>query len=677
MRTFAGIVALLTTGAWLAFGSAWTPELWVALVAHVVVGALVVPWVLRGLFRRLRTFVPELAPRTAFATLVLLLVVCLLPYLRIPIGLSQSRTAWVWLALAVSGAVALQGLRGWFGRVMWSPRFVLELLHALLWAMAATTGPLLVLLGGGRPLAMLFAVHRFGGLLMVGLGVIALIRVAWTRLRAGRPILRREWGVVAIAVTVLAVALGEPRFRVRETTIHLSTVPYAERPPAERDALPLPLDPELLSLNQSCGGESGCHAGVLSDHARSSHDRSMRPTHLERPLALLAEETGPAEVVICLGCHQPRALAEPQPPRPDYTAHSSMGCVFCHSFAAVDLPSDRSRSALRLRVDERGLAPFRTAERRGGALGTWLRLAIDLTPRAHGRALAPRVLKRDDACLVCHRGQIVPASQPRSCVTCHMPPRQQLRLAREGEPESLAKSHLVPGTNTLLPSLLGDRPTVALMEAWASSEMLTEDLPFEEYRAIPKALPTLGPERLGEFRYLDVAIDVDAPARSAETWPLAVHTTNLSIDHAFPAGPMDLLEMWLELDVRDESGRVLFTTGRRDASGRLAPDAHRMGGHALDRDGHRLERYRVWRSTGDVVERALQRGESTVDRFEVPLPADVGERLTVRARWLYREINPAFAEWAYDGRPPALPDVEVARGFAQATVTRSVASRAD
>lgn len=670
MRSWIGIVALLATGAWLAFGNAWTPVLWSALVAHVVVGVLVVPLVLRGLFRRLRSFVPELAPQTAFATLVLVVLVFLLPYLRIPIGLSPSHTAWVWLALAVSGAVALRGLRGWFGRVIWSPRFVVELLHALLWAMAATTGPMLVLLGGGRPLAMLFAVHRFGGLLMVGLGVIALGRIAWARIRDRRPIVVREWGVVLVATLVIAAAAAEPRLRVREVAIHLSTTPYAERPEAERDALPLPFDPELASLDRSCGVEGGCHAGVLADHARSSHDRSMKPRHFQRTLELLAHETGAEETAICLGCHQPSALAEPQPPRPDYAAHSDMGCVFCHSFSRVELSADRTHSVIHLRLDERGLEPFRGAERNGGVLGRWLRWAVDLTPRAHGRALAPAVLKSDAACLVCHQAQIEPAPAARSCVTCHMPPRQQLRLATENEPESLARSHLFPGTNTLLPLGLGDRSTAALLEAWASSEMLTEDFPFEEYRAIPRALPTLGPERLGEFRYVDVAIDTSAPRERGGSWPLVVRTTNLSIDHAFPAGPMDLLEMWLELEVRDETSRVLFVSGQRDSAGLLAADTHRMGGHALDRDGHRLERYRVWRSAGDVVERSLDRGESTIDRFEVPLPADVGQRLTIRARWLYREINPEFARWAYDGQPPELPVIEVARGFAQAPVPR-------
>lgn len=671
MKTWVGITALLASGAFLAFARAWTPELRFVLLAHVVVGGVVVPAVLRGLFRRLRASVPELAPRTAFAALVLVVLVFLLPYLQIPIGLSQRATAVVWVALAVSGAVTWRGLRGWFGHVEWSTRLVLEVLHALLWAIAAVTGPLLVALGGGRALAMLFAVHRFGGLFMVALGLVAVARIGWVRLREKHPL---EWPQVAVVAGALAlVVLGvvEPRLRVREVTMHLSTIPWAERVPAERDALPLAVDPELLALGKSCGAEKGCHGGVLSDHARSSHDRSLAPPHIARVFALLESDAGPGNETTCLGCHYPRALAEPPSAATDpLTAHSDMGCVFCHSASRVELGrgAERGRTAISLRLDERSLEAFRLPERGDGHLGAITRRALDLTLGAHGRSLAPAVLGRDDFCLACHGAQIEPVADARSCVTCHMPPRVQLRLAVDGESESRAKSHLFPGTNLMLPSLLGDRPTLAVLDAWGSGEMLASDFPPEEYRAIPKALPAMGPGRLGEFRYLDASVASLAAPRVGGDWPIEVRTTNLSIDHGFPAGPMDLLEMWLEVSVADESGRVVFASGQLDERGRVPSDARRMGGHAIDRDGGRLEYYRVWRSTGDVVERALTLGQTTADAFSVSLPADVGRQLTVRARWRYRELNTEFSAWAYDGAPPAWPILDVARAFAQFAV---------
>lgn len=668
MTAWVGITALLASGAYLAFGRAWTPELRLVLLAHVLVGVAVVPVVLRGLFRRLRSSVPELAPRTAFAALVLVVLVFLLPYLQIPIGLSQRATAVVWVALAVSGAITWRGLRGWFGHVEWSARLVLEVLHALLWAIAAVTGPLLVALGGGRALAMLFAVHRFGGLFMVALGLVAAARVGWVRVCERRPL---RWGEVAAVVGALAiVVLGvvEPRFRLREVTMHLSTIPWAEREPAERDALPLDLDPELLSLGKSCGAEKGCHGGVLSDHARSSHDRSLAPPHIARVFALLDTDTGPGNQTTCLGCHYPRALAEaPGAATDPLAAHSDMGCVFCHSVSAVEVArvGQAGRTAITLRVDERALEAFRLPERGDGHLGPLTRRALDLTLGAHGRSLAPAVLKTDAFCLACHGAQIEPAANARTCVTCHMPPRTQLRLAVDGDSESRAKSHLFPGTNLMLPFLRGDRPTMAVLDAWGSGAMLAEDFPPEEYRAIPKALPSMGAERLGEFRYLDARVVSLAPPRPGSEWPIEIRTTNLSIDHGFPAGPMDLLEMWLEVSVADESGRMLFASGELDGVGHVPPDARRMGGHAVDRDGGRLEHYRVWRSKGDVVERALELGETSADAFTVRLPADVGRQLTVRARWRYRELNPAFSAWAYDGSPPAWPVLDVARAFGQ------------
>ncbi len=701
MKLWAGIAALLATGLWMALGREWSPLFRAGLVAHVVIGLLVVPTVLRGLYRRLSGSLPKLRPPAAIATLVLVTVSFILPYLRIPIGLPPQASAVIWGVLLVCGVVVWSGLKGWFAELEWSRARVLEVLHALLWALCAATGPLIVALGGGRRLTLLFGVHSAGGLTMVVLGTLALLRVLFGRWRAAGS---RPGPMAAAVLGSAAVAGGIVWWRIAppaSVALHLSAIPWSIRDPSERDALPLPVDPAMLSIASSCGDGSGCHAEVLADHRRSPHDRSMRTRHMERSLELLDSEAGPGNRTTCAGCHQPRLLAETR----GEAARSQEGlsCVVCHAARAVELAGDPRKSTIALALDSRALSGFAAAEGKSGSLDRWTRLFVNLNPGAHGRSFKPALLGRDELCLACHRLQIEPSKHGPRCLTCHMPPRDALALGPESgdgasasAPPALAspedppwardprdpgadraapeggatqpRSHFFPGTDAMLPTLLGDRGAAHLVRAWASSDLLMEDFPATEYAAIPSDAPPMGEERLAGFRYLDLRAVPGAPPRRGEPWRLRLVTTSRFIDHAFPAGPMDLLEMWLEVEVRDESGRLVFESGALGADHRVEPGAHRMGGYAVDANGAHVEHYQVWNTAREVVERHLVAGESTDDVFDVPIPADAGSLLTVRARWLYRELAQDYVEWAYGAGAAPVPSIELARAFAQARV---------
>ncbi len=687
--TVSGILLVFATGLWIALDPDWAHAYRLALAAHGLLAVLFVPAALRGLFRHLRRELPELAPLTAVAGMTLILCGFLLPHL--PSGnIAPSLGAVLIVSVVVSGTVLWLGLRRWIARVVWRRATVLEIVHLLLWATCAATGPVLVVaaLGGASAGASLtFLVHRVFGLAMVGIGTWAL---AERRLRARFSGATERAGaalgvVLAFAATIAGAAHGVAALRApRPMTLHLSTVPLAERPVDERDPLPLAIDPALLAISRSCGGPAGCHPDVVSDHTRSSHARSMQPPHMRRSLELLASERGAQETPICFGCHDPGALARTDPSRIDLSADQGLACTACHAMRSARLAEGRHASVLTLALDPVRLEPFARAETSGAEVDRWTRLLIWLNPRAHGRALEPAILSSDGACLVCHGAQIHRSAPEPGCITCHMPPRGDLDhpsqaaaqiVVTEPARESTARSHRFLGSNVTLPVVLGDAESAALTARWLSSELLRDNVPNHDYGVDPER-PELSDARRRGFFYVDAHVESEAPPVAGQAWRFHVRTRNELVNHGFPAGPMDLLEVWLELSVLDGTGREIFRSGFLDDSGRVPADAHRLGGHAVDAHGQPIDRYRVWDMDHEVIERAIALGESADDAFQVPIPANAGGFVSVRARWLYRELNPEFVEWAYGpefASSTPLPAAEVARTFFQERVALSAA----
>jgi hypothetical protein len=90
------------------------------------------------------------------------------------------------------------------------------------------------------------------------------------------------------------------------------------------------------------------------------------------------------------------------------------------------------------------------------------------------------------------------------------------------------------------------------------------------------------------------------------------------VGHDFPTGPLDIIQSWLEITVTDESGRTVWTSGKRDGRHFLQPGTFLFKAEPVDQHGNLIDRHNLWEMVGVRFRRALFPGYSDSVQFEVP-----------------------------------------------------------
>jgi hypothetical protein len=142
---------------------------------------------------------------------------------------------------------------------------------------------------------------------------------------------------------------------------------------------------------------------------------------------------------------------------------------------------------------------------------------------------------------------------------------------------------------------------------------------------------------------------------------IAVISTNATGAHSIPTGLLDIVKVWMKIEVSDAGGRVVYRSGYpSDPGGGLDPLARRLGAILYDPQGKVIEDHRFWNIDRAEV-RAIQLGEDWVETFDLPLPEDVELPLRVVASWNYRRYHASIAEEIFGPgtRFPALMIAEV------------------
>lgn len=639
----AGFLLLVATGLVNGLSSSWSPFFRLNLLLHPLIGVLVAAAAIRISANQLRSYAAGLTPSLLLVTLATVFIAFFKAFVfqHLPIDQSNKISGVVMLALIGCGTFLFVRGRRVSGSAAKVPGIGGEFARFLLWGVVLASGLSIVLTGGGRSALVLSHFHLVVAMLVTVVGAHGLWRGARGR---GRALARTLVlvSMLACGVPPLINAVGY-RFQQRPAastaTVHLSTIPLERREPGERDAVS-PIGAEWVDISASCGSSSDCHADLLADHRRSSHSTAYATPHLQKNLALLADEIGRKNQVLCNGCHTPAVFFKGGGRTEDYAHKDNMTCVFCHVISDIGLPKDPRKSSYTIDLPVDHVSMFLDAERAGGKLDAWNRRLIQLNLRAHGGAFRRDIQGEDRFCMGCHHLQLRGMAGDKTCVQCHMEPRQN--VGRSG----LAKNHLFTGSNTVVPSLLGFKEVAAITTRWMQGGFLETAL-GDAYgtQAFPQVKPDA--QRLADFRYLSMSAELVQPASRGQPITLKVLTRNTGIGHGFPTSALDLEEVWLTVRVTDETGRVLLESGRLDASHRVEPGAHKMGGHMIGLDGQPVTHNRVWQIREKVIDRMILPGETGVDTYALNLPADAGRFLNVEAGWRYRKLNQPYWEWAY------------------------------
>lgn len=446
---------------------------------------------------------------------------------------------------------------------------------------------------------------------------------------------------------------------------------------------------EALLGSASCGS-AGCHDQIYNEWLPSAHGYSATDRLFLEVQEIAATSQSLAHTRSCGGCHDPVAVlsgarANGHGGINDLTIYEGNSCLVCHSIVSTDT---RGNGGYAIEVPERYL--FNGSVSRSAQ---WLNhFLIRSDPRHHIATYSRPLYKESEFCAACHKQ--VPATGTETtaglaqeqneydswlssrwyhddrpgetieCRECHMPLVASLDPAsgdnvdsNRSSKDGMHRSHRVLGSNMYIPAtslLEGGEEQARKTIAWLRGEIEIPEIADKW---------TTGPV---------VELTIEAPdwAVAGQLIDLKLHLHNNKTGHDFPAGPLDVLESWVELTVRDNNGRTVLELGGEFSPNPIIDTPVAYKADWYDRRGLPVERHDLWEVVGASYRHVLKSGTSDmVDvAFRCPVisrprlsgtagESGPGERksdvvlniddkdittLEITARLLFRKANPQF-----------------------------------
>ncbi len=439
-------------------------------------------------------------------------------------------------------------------------------------------------------------------------------------------------------------------------------------------------DARSLGGSRSCG-TSGCHEEIVKEWQVSAHRYSAMDPAFQAVQKVMGKQNGPESTRYCGGCHDPISLFSGT--KNIFTENLSnlvgyqegVSCIVCHAIKKTDIKGNANYVITQ---------PVRYLfELREGKTARFFRdFLIRAYPKHHVESLQHRLFKSPEFCAACHKqfidqeinqvGWVQLQNQydnwrksrwnhPKDptktieCRECHMPlldsydPAWGDDLDYNRTPDDRKhRSHRFLAANQFVPRLLklpGADEHVALIEKWLQGKIEIPEIK-DKWRNGP-AVP--------------LQLIVPESVKPGEPVKVQVIVTNNKVGHDFPTGPLDIIQTWIEVVVKDQDGNEIFTSGVRDKRHFIQPGSYMFKAEAVDQYGNLIDRHNLWEMVGVRYKRVLFPGFSDKAEFtfhcdgslagagRTPLhlrnefkfrtPGKSVKKLTVTARLLYRKIN--------------------------------------
>lgn len=472
--------------------------------------------------------------------------------------------------------------------------------------------------------------------------------------------------------------------------------------------------------SERCGE---CHADIYAQWQGSAHRfASFNNQFYRKSIEYMQSVAGTNASKWCAGCHDhavffngrfERPIAE-QIDTPE--AQAGLACTSCHAIEKVDSSMGNGGFTI-------AYPPLhRLASSRQPFVRAMDRLLTYLDPEPHRRTFMKPFMRLDSAefCATCHKVHLdVPVNdyrwvrgfneydnwqasgvsgqgarsfyypeQPQTCVDCHMPRVASLDAGRHLD--GTVHSHRFPGANTALPFVNHDAEQMKVTTDFLTSGFVSVDIfaasPIDEATAetpmvrrsaeAPQAMSSFAvgeesdqaaPVVIREVGEVAAPLDRAAPiVRPGSTVRLDVVVRTRKIGHFFPGGTVDAFDVWLELQGKDSTGRMIFWSGRVEEEGRgpVEPGAHFYRSYQLDAHGNHIDKRNAWQTRSLLYVRLIPPGAADVAHYRVRIPDDAAGPITFTARLQYRKFSHAYTQFAYAGEPePGQPDTAVGKGF--------------
>lgn len=480
---------------------------------------------------------------------------------------------------------------------------------------------------------------------------------------------RNAWALLAVAGIVAAWAWISPPLPGTRPFPADYVLPFGDNPFApslSTTSTGEALDPELMGNSESCG-TAGCHAEIVEEWLPSAHRFAAMSPFFQQVQNAMAANNGPESTRYCGGCHDPIALFSGSKNlySDDLSAHGyreGVSCVACHSIERTDVRGNANYTI--------AAQPRYLYENEQAGIAAWMgRFLIRAYPRQHLASWTRDLYKTPEYCGACHKQFIdeeinnvgwvqlqnqydnwkqsrwhnEDAGRSLTCRECHMRLQESLDPATGDAIDSYRtaddgkhRSHRFIGANQYVPRLLnlpGADEQVRLTEEWLRGDTVIPEIADRWSQGPTAPLEIIAPER----------------ARLGEPVRFQVVASNNKAGHDFPTGPLDIIQAWIEVEVRDAFDNVVFHSGGIDERGFLEGDTTVFKAEAIDQFGNLIDKHNLWEMVGVRFKRTLFPGYSDVANFTfVPDPETViSGRLTVTARLRYRKVDQYLIDFLF------------------------------
>ncbi len=512
-------------------------------------------------------------------------------------------------------------------------------------------------------------VTTFGLLFFGGYHLVVIARrvrkkssvAAATQLRGG--IRSHTWATFAWTASGMLLVVGltvfvRPASFVNEFPQEYAMDPYGKGPFAPSLATTAhggALDAASLSGSESCG-TSGCHEQILAEWKPSAHRYATMDAGFQKIQSVMASQNGAESTRYCAGCHDPISLfsgtkfigVENLSDNDGYK--EGISCLSCHAIEETDVKGNANYVMSQPERYVYELSEGKTAKFVSDFL-------IRAYPKKHVDTLSRGMFKAPEFCAACHKQFIDEEvnqvgwvqlqnqydnwkssrwheeNQPEKtleCRECHMPLEDSTDPASGDETDfnrnpgdGKHRSHRFLGANQYMPllhELEGGAEHSALVEKWLKGEL---------------EIPEIS-DRWSQGPAVPIKLDVPEQVTPGETVDLKVHLLNNKVGHDFPTGPLDIIQAWVEIEVLDDQGAVVFHSGRVDDKNFVETGSFMMKAEPVDRYGNLIDRHNLWEMVGVRFKRSMFPGAEELATFELACPGGADSQ---RGQVLEEEVH--------------------------------------
>jgi len=469
-----------------------------------------------------------------------------------------------------------------------------------------------------------------------------------------------------------------------------------------------------------------CHTDIYNQWQSSMHHMaSFNNQWYRKTIEYMQDTVGIKPSLWCGGCHdhalvfadrmQTHPIREVEDTR---EGQNGLGCMSCHSIARVKDTMGQGGFVM-------DYPPLdRLASSKNPLLHFIHDYAVKLDPKPHRNAFLKPFHKDStlvpEFCSACHKVHLdVPVNsyrwirgfndydnwqasgvsgqgarsfyyppRPSQCADCHMPlvPSKDF-----GNISGFVHSHRFAAANTAVPTSYGDREQVQQVESFLKGALSVDIFALAEESAGPAGpaskvggeapqlastfavgeessagLAAAGVSAVPPVKLMAPLGRTAAQVRRGDTVRVEVVVRTRKLGHFFPGGTVDAFDCWLELQARDNKGRMIFWSGEAadNGHGPVEPGAHFYRSLQLDAHGNPINKRNAWSTRATMYAHLIPPGAADTVHFRMKVPDDCGDSITLTAKLNYRKFSWWNTQWAFAGvRDPSQPNPDVTRNY--------------